>query len=257
MQMTDNRKEKIHTLLKGIETGDADAAAVVNQDKYIQHNPQTKEGGEGLAALFKRLSKTSPRVNIVRLFEDGDYVFGHTEYEFSTSRVGFEVFRFEGDQAVEHWDNIQSRMGPNPAGHEMVDGVAATDDLEMTEPNRALIKSFVDTVLIKRELKNLDVYIDAENYTDYNPRIGEGIKALEQEFSSKRVNDAYVIEYNTAHRFLAEGSFVLSVSEGSFDGIHSSFYDLFRVKDNKIVEHWDTREAVPSRELWSNDNGKF
>lgn len=86
---TTNRKEKICTLLKDIETGDAKAAEVVNSEKYIQHNPQTKEGGEGLASLFKRLSKTSPRVNVVRIFENGDYVFGHTEYEFSTSRVGF------------------------------------------------------------------------------------------------------------------------------------------------------------------------
>ena len=38
---------------------------------------------------------------------DGDFVFAHTEYDFATSRVGFEVFRFEDDLAVEHWDNIQ------------------------------------------------------------------------------------------------------------------------------------------------------
>ena len=100
--MSSNRKEQICTLLKGIETGDAMAAAVVNEDKYIQHNPQTHEGSEGLAELFKRLSKTSPRVNIVRVFEDGDFVFAHTEYDFSNSNVGFEIFRFEDGMAVEH-----------------------------------------------------------------------------------------------------------------------------------------------------------
>ena len=82
--------------------------AIVNPDKYIQHNPQTREGGEGLAALFKRLSKSSPRVNIVRVFSDGNYVFAHTEYDFSTSRIGFEVFRFEGDLTVEHWDTTET-----------------------------------------------------------------------------------------------------------------------------------------------------
>jgi predicted SnoaL-like aldol condensation-catalyzing enzyme len=59
--MTSKRKDQICTLLKGIETGDEASVAVVNPDKYIQHNPQTHEGGEGLAALFKRLSKSSPR----------------------------------------------------------------------------------------------------------------------------------------------------------------------------------------------------
>ena len=92
--MSNNRKQLIRALLKGIETGDDAATAVVNRNKYIQHNPQTQEGGEGLAALFKRLSKTSPRVNIVRIFSDGDFVFAHTEYDFSSRRIGFEVFRF-------------------------------------------------------------------------------------------------------------------------------------------------------------------
>lgn len=105
-QMIKTKKEKIVALLKGIETGDPESVKVVSEDRYIQHNPQTHEGGEGLAALFKRLSKTNPRVNVVRIFEDGNYVFGHTEYDFATRRIGFEVFRFEDDLAVEHWDNV-------------------------------------------------------------------------------------------------------------------------------------------------------
>ena len=116
------RKAQICALLKGIETGDPNAVKVVNESKYIQHNPQTHEGSEGLAELFQRLSKTSPRVNIVRAFEDGEYVFAHTEYDFSSSNIGFEIFRFEHGQAVEHWDNIQLRSGPNASGHSMVDG---------------------------------------------------------------------------------------------------------------------------------------
>jgi predicted SnoaL-like aldol condensation-catalyzing enzyme len=51
--------------------------------------------------------------------------------------------------------------------------------------------------------------------------------------------------------------FVLSVGEGSLDGVHSSFYDLFRVAEGKLVEHWDTIEEVPPRNEWKNDNGKF
>ena len=114
--MIQTRKDQVRELLKSIETGDPAPIAVVNQEQYIQHNPQTHEGSEGLEALFKRLSKTSPRVNIVRAFEDGDYVFAHTEYDFAKSNIGFEVFRFDGDHIVEHWDNIQKRQGPNVSG---------------------------------------------------------------------------------------------------------------------------------------------
>ena len=80
--------------LKGVETGDPEVAAVVNEEKYIQHNPLTSDRNKGLAALLKRLSLTSPHVKIMRIFEDGDFTFAHTEYDFSSVSVGFEVFRF-------------------------------------------------------------------------------------------------------------------------------------------------------------------
>ena len=142
--MTSKRTKQICALLKGIETGDEASVAVVNPNKYIQHNPQNDEGSEGLVALFKRLSRSSPRVNIVRDFSDGNFVFGHTEYGFSSSTVGFEVFRFEGDQTVEHRDNIQSRKGPNISGHTMVDREINVTDLEDTETNRELVRKFVE-----------------------------------------------------------------------------------------------------------------
>jgi len=255
--MTSKRKEQICSLLKAIETGDEAAVAVVNPDKYIQHNPQTHEGGEGLAALFKRLAKSSPRVNIVRIFSDGDYVFGHTEYDFDTSRIGFEIFRFEAELAVEHWDNIQPRKGPNPSGHSMVDGPTLATDLGRTESNREIVRSFVDDVLVKGQLDKLENYIDDECYTEHNPRIGDGLSALCSALSGPAFNEGIIIKYDKMHRILAEGDFVLTVSEGSVNGVHSSFFDLFRVAHDKIVEHWDTTEAVPPRSEWKNDNGKF
>jgi predicted SnoaL-like aldol condensation-catalyzing enzyme len=62
-----SNKEKIRILLKGIETGDPEAAKVVNENKYIQHNPHTQEGNIGLAALFKQIAKTGPQVNMIRV----------------------------------------------------------------------------------------------------------------------------------------------------------------------------------------------
>lgn len=255
--MTSNRKDQICILLKGIETGDAAAVAVVNEDKYIQHNPQTHEGSEGLAVLFKRLSKTSPRVNIVRIFEDGDYVFAHTEYDFERSNIGFEVFRFDDDLAVEHWDNIQQRQGPNPSGHTMVDGPTQTTDLDMTEFNREIVRSFVDEILLNGQLDRLNDYIEVECFTDHNPRFGDGLAALHSALCNDASNEGDTIQYEKMHRLLAEGNFVLSVSEGFLNRRHSSFYDLYRISRGTIVEHWDTTEAIPPRSEWKNDNGKF
>ncbi len=254
--MNAERKDRIRALLKGIETGDPTAVAVVNEEKYIQHNPQTHEGSEGLAALFKRLSKTSPRVNIVRIFADGDYVFAHTEYDFATRRIGFEVFRFEENLAVEHWDNIQPRRGPNPSGHSMVDGPTEVADLDKTEANRAIVRSFVQDVLIERRLEKLDTLIDDASFIQHNPGMADGLAALQSALQA-RSGEGAATAYLRTHRLLAEGNFVLSVSEGTLEGVHSSFYDLFRLSGGRIVEHWDTIEAVPPRSAWKNDNGKF
>ena len=254
--MTSTRIDLIRSLLKGIETGDPEAVSVISPTQYIQHNPQTHTGREGLAALFARLSKTSPRVNVVRAFTDGDFVFGHTEYDFSSRRVGFEVFRFEGDLAVEHWDNIQPRLGPNPSGHSMVDGPTEATDLERTEANRALVRSFVETVLIAAEYGELDAFVCASHYTEHHPTGTDGVEALRSRLESIAV-DPHSVEYRRLHRVLAQGNFVLCVSEGSRGGVQTAFYDLYRVDASLLVEHWDTIEAVAPPGEWKHGHGKF
>lgn len=235
--MNSMRKQKIYDLLKGIETGNPESVKVVNEKQYIQHNPQTKEGGVGLAELFARLSKTNPKVEIVRLFEDGDYVFGHTIYNFSSERIGFEVFRYEGDQVVEHWDNIQLRIG------DMVGGTTEIKDHDLTEKNRELIKVLIQDVFIDKN-SSLDKFINPQSFIEHSTFMDLSEKAK-------------TMIYKTSHRVLAQGNFILSVVEGYNDGVHSSFYDLFRVENDKIVEHWDTLEKVPPKNEWKNNNGKF
>lgn len=255
--MTLKRKKEIIALLKGIETGDESSIAVINPNRYIQHNPQTQEGGEGLAALFKRLSKSSPRVNIVRIFSDGDYVFGHTEYDFSTSRIGFEIFRFEGDQAVEHWDNIQPREGPNLSGHTMVDGETTVIDLQRTEENRHVVRNFVDEVLIGRQLQTLSQFVSVESYTEHDPHLADDVASLRAVLTERPHSQGCVIRYEKRHKLLAEGNFVLTACEGLREGVPTSLFDLYRLAKGVIVEHWGTVETIPARSEWKNENGKF
>ncbi|GAB5486817.1 MAG: nuclear transport factor 2 family protein [Parasphingorhabdus sp.] len=250
------RKDKIRALLMAIETGDTEAVAVVDEAQYIQHNPHTHEGSDGLAALFNRLSLTNPHVNIVRAFEDGDYVFAHTEYDFSSRKIGFEVFRFEGQRAVEHWDNLQLRKEPTPSGHTMVDGPTEVQDLSLTDTNRDLVRAFVDDIYVDRKFDLLDRYLESDSLIQHNPLLPDGGAALHDALTAK-FDDGPAVKYDKIHRVLAEGNFVLSVSEGALNGVHTAFYDLFRIADNKIVEHWDTIETVAPRGEWKNTNGKF
>lgn len=251
--MSISRIQGIRTLLKGLETGDPNATKVIHPETYIQHNPQTQTGREGLAALFARLAKTEPRVNLVRAFSDGDYVFGHTEYDFSTRRIGFEVFRFEGAFAVEHWDNIQPRLGPNTAGHSMVDGPTQAVDLSATEANRALVRAFAETVLIGGEHAAVCTYVSSERYTEHDPHGSDGAAALQ----ACLVDNPQALQHLRLHRVLAQGNFVLAVLEGTRGGTPTAFYELYRLHEGQIVEHWNTAEAVAPPEQWQHKNGKF
>lgn len=254
--MAISKKDKIRALLKSIETGDSGPVAVVNEVKYIQHNPQTHEGSEGLAALFKRLSATKPRVNMARGFEDGAFVFAHMEYDFVSRKIGFEIFRFEDGQAVEHWDNIQERQGPNQSGHSMVDGPTDAIDRHLTEINRARARSFIETVLVEGHIDRLSDFVEKEAFTEHNPQLGDGIANLRAALGTAD-NGRRRIDYKRVHRVLAEGNFVLCVSEGSYGGVHSAFYDLLRLANGKVVEHWDTTEKIAPSSEWKNKNGKF
>src|SRR5579859_1393442 len=101
------QKQQVRDLLKSIETGEAGPVAAINPNKYIQHNLAAKNGLAGLRELMAQLPKGSARVNTIRVFQDGDFVFTHTEYDFFGPKIGFDIFRFENGKIVEHWDNLE------------------------------------------------------------------------------------------------------------------------------------------------------
>lgn len=250
-------KTIITDLLKSIETGDPAPVAHVNPQKYIQHNLAVGDGLAGLGAVLQALPAGSAKANTVRVFEDGDYVFAHTEYNFFGPKIGFDIFRFEQGKVVEHWDNLQETPPtPNPSGHTMVDGATELLDLEKTAANKALVNAFVSDVLAGGQFDLLPNYIDADNYTQHNPAIADGLAGLSKAVAAM-ANAGITMRYNTIHKVFGEGNFVLTVSEGEFAGKHVAFYDLFRVAANKIVEHWDVIEAIPPQAEWKNTNGKF
>lgn len=113
-----SNREKSVALLNSLETGDPKPVGYINPDKYIQHNLMVGDGLAGFGELLKNVPKGSLKVNVVRAFSDGDYVFTHTDYDFFGSKTGFDIFRFEDGKVVEHWDNLSPKAKAlNPGGH--------------------------------------------------------------------------------------------------------------------------------------------
>jgi len=258
--MTTNQaaqKQQVRDLLKTIETAESGPVAVIHPEKYTQHNLGAKDGLGGFGELLAQLPKGSGRVNTVRVFQDGDFVLAHTDYNFFGPKIGFDVFRFENGKIVEHWDNLQEKpASANPSGHTMTDGPSDATDLDKTEANKSFVRSFVDDILVNGRMEKLAGYFDGDKYIQHNPQIADGLSGLGAALKAMG-EKGITMKYDRIHRVLGEGNFVLAVSEGSFAGKPTAFYDLFRVDNGKIAEHWDTIETVPPKDQWKNNNGKF
>jgi predicted SnoaL-like aldol condensation-catalyzing enzyme len=251
------QKQQVAALLKSIETGDAAPVAAVNPTKYIQHNLAVGDGLAGFGAVLQALPKGSAKVNTVRVFQDGDHVFTHTEYDFFGPKIGFDIFRFENGKIVEHWDNLQETpSSPNPSGHTLIDGPTVATDLDRTDANKRLVRAFVDDILVNGRLEKLAGYYDGDAYVQHNPQIADGLSGLGAALQAL-AKAGITLKYDRIHKVLGEGNFVLVMSEGQFAGKHSAFFDLFRVQNGKIAEHWDIIETIPPKAEWKNGNGKF
>jgi len=252
-----SKKEKVVALLNSFNTGDQTPISYINPQKYIQHNLDVGDGLEGFGAVMQHAPEGGFKANVIRSFEDGNFVFTQTEYDFFGPKIGFDVFRFEDGKIVEHWDNLIEIQAPNPSGHTQIDGSMDITDKEKTEANKAVVKNFINDVLLNHQNDKITTYINPTNYVQHNPAVADGLEGFGAAMKYFAEN-GLVMEYEKLHMVLGEGNFVLSVSEGKFGkGDHTAFYDLFRLENGQIVEHWDVIATIPAQSEWKNQNGKF
>jgi len=203
-------KQRIVELLKSWETGDSQPFAYINPDKLVQHNPRMGDGLATYTTFFRSLPRGSVKVNVVRVFQDGDIVFAHTERIMARPEVTFDIFRFEDGKIVEHWDNTQDKAAqPNPSGHTMTDGPTEATDLDKTEENKELMRAYRDDVIQGRR-ERVARYYDDGKYIQHNPLFADnssgltaGIQALERQ--------GLKVKFDRVHMVFGEGNFVLVV----------------------------------------------
>ncbi|WP_243643596.1 nuclear transport factor 2 family protein [Tenacibaculum sp. M341] len=228
-------------------------------ENYIQHNPHVPTGIEPVIGFLPVLEKAKTTSKTHRLFQDGDFIVMHNTYDNAEAFgapevVTFDVWRMEDGKVAEHWDNISPIVKETVSGRSQFDGPTEVKDVEKTAENKQLVKNFVDDILFGKNPNKITDYISTEQYHQHNVAIEDGLaglgKAIDYLVSQ---NDMFI--YKKVHKVLGEGNFVLTMSEGEWHGKPQSFYDLFRIEDNKIVEHWDIIEEIPSE--MAHTNGKF
>ena len=118
------------------------------------------------------------------------------------------------------------------------------------------MKQFVIDVLKGEHPERLTSYFNGNAYIQHNVAIADGLDGLGNALKAMAAQGV-TMEYHKVHKVLGYGNFVLTISEGTFAGKPTSFYDLFRVENGKIAEHWDVVETIAPQSEWKHRNGKF
>ena len=261
-QTTQQRNiESALALINTFANGDAELAATLLDEGYIQHNLAYGTGRDAFVGSVEYLAaaEAPTTVNTIRSFADGDYVFLQTVYNFAGAgeQVAFDIFRFnEAGLIAEHWDNLASVAEPNPSGHTQIDGTIDIAEPSRTAQNRQLVCDFLFDVMQGNKPEKTPDYFDGDTYIQHNTAIADGLSGLSDALAALAEQSIEMI-YDRTHMVLAQGDFILAVSEGSYAGAPTSYYDLWRVANGKIAEHWDVMETIADASTWANDNGKF
>src|SRR6267142_1880026 len=193
--------------LKAVSKAQHDSVAKMFAADLRQHDPLLANGLTGALSLCDK-ARREPYTRVVhRTLADGQHVLLHSSTQPLRRRedagvVAFDLFRFEGQQIVEHWRSEEPNTGINPSGRTQVDGEVAIAEVAQ-QANRA------STAVM-------------------NPR-----------------------------KYLAEGNFVFCLVEARSELQHNANWDLFRLENRMLVEHWDVISAIPPREAWKSDTGPF
>jgi len=256
-----SNKEIVGTFLGAVLKNDPETMRKLANADYIQHNPFLPTGLEPFIQMLPVLQENGTTAENIRMFQDGNYVFMHNIWRNAKpfgadEMVSFDIIRIDDNGKVaEHWDAMTSLVEETANGRTQTDGPTEVNDLDKTEANKALARALVEDVLMGRNPNKITDYISAETYHQHNPSIKDGLQGIVEavEYLTS-INNMF--QYNTIYKVIGEGNFVLTVSEGTWNGTSNAFYDLFRMENGKAVEHWDVIQPVPIQGL-ANNNGMF
>lgn len=227
---------------------------------HVQHDPTMAEGIDGWRDLAARRRAQVPRgtFDVTRTIVDGDLVFVHGHERPGPSDLGSaraHLFRFEGAAVAEHWAAAQPVPEHTTSGNDMFsDLVAGTDPTSdgVAEANRRLVHSFFERLFTDKDVSVYDTMVTA-GHRHHNPLFPDGRDV---------VRDALRAYFGTVPDLTATNLHVLA--ERDLVVVHAHFvptpgergqviFDVFRVTDSSISEHWDVIADIPATAM--NQNG--
>jgi len=249
-----------------LNEGDTSVIADHFSDPYLQHNPTLDNGTEALAAFVLSLQGTGLSSTPFRAVAQDDLVAVHSRFRFGEDDPGFaaiDIFRFEDERIIEHWDVIQPVVIDTLSGNSMFEGggmnLESVDSEQADEEEAVNIESVTqlyEGAFNDQDLSVVDELV-AEGYVQHSPQVADGrdglLAALEQ------WHTAFPDMHIEAKRFIAEGDLVFAHVQITFaaedlgdESAGLAGVDIFRFEDGLIVEHWDAVQEVPAETVSGN-----
>jgi len=248
--------------LEGIRDGNVrEAVESYTGDRYTQHSTGVRDGVEGFVEFFEPFVErnTKREIDLVRNFVDGRFVFIQAAQNINDGEarwVTTDLFDTDGNgKIIEHWDVIHELGGTSPSGHTQVDGATEITDTHLTEANKLVVRRLLTEAFILEPTAPMDEFISSETYINHNPDAPDGLDALVEMDRSAR-EAGQTLYYKQVDRIIGQGNFVVSFAHQVWNNIDYAAFDIFRLENGLIVEHWDNVETVPPEDEWVN-SGKF
>lgn len=191
---------------------------------------------------LKEIAKESLTGVVKRILNDNDYVFAHSQDQ---GEAVITVLRYNNGAIVERMENRQQIPATsNPSGHTMLDDETEITDKDKTELNKALVSSLLDAMLNGRS-GDLPSFFDGDNYINHNPKAYDGLSGFAKGMA-ERAKSGIITKYERVRMVLGEGNYVLAITEGTINDAPTAFFDIFRVENGKVAEHWDVVSQITS-----------
>ncbi|WP_416983431.1 nuclear transport factor 2 family protein [Streptomyces sp. T028] len=260
----ENKKIVTHFYDQLFSYGNLDVVDELVGTTYTNHNPQGVDGPEGLKGFITFFRKTFPERTKTthRALAEGDLVLLHSESAAApgaTPSAVVDIYRVEDGRIVEHWDVIQPGPETVVGGHDLFttisEPVASQPDPNAdTAENKKLVTALFHELAVEKDPTVFERYA-VESFIDHNPQHADGVAAATELFTGLFAGNPEVTI--DVKRVIAEGDYVAVHHHLKLNPDDRGFacIEFFRVRDGKIVEHWDAVQPVP--ETSRNENTMF
>ncbi|WPU92188.1 nuclear transport factor 2 family protein [Mucilaginibacter sabulilitoris] len=211
------------------------------REDYIQHNPTVKQGRAGVTEMINYL-KTLPaplagaKSPIIRAIQEGDFVVTHLDIRFMGKRmVVIDLFKLKDGMLAEHWDAIQEIPDQTGLSVTATNGINEINESATTVDSKHVVEGFYNAVFNKQPAAGF-IHHD---YIEHDFGVIKSGKSLSNYLSDDPARDTKL------YRIIGEGDFV--AVQSSFKRAEKLFalYEIYRIADGKIIEHWSVEQVAP------------